>query len=157
MPALNGDLLLLPGVEIQSLFHPFHLYTTKIVHSASIQTQTLLCPQLAARLLASMMGLASWTALTLIVAPVWVATRAKTASTVSWRMLIICYLSGFEVSFQGSCTQVALLETLWVSHFVQKPKASSHNELLPRRIIVHLMRHKRTRCLPFPSTHLVFG
>lgn len=31
-----------------------------------------------------MMGLASWTSLILIIVPVWVATRAKTASTVSF-------------------------------------------------------------------------
>lgn len=60
------------------------------------------------------------------------------------RIQIICYLWGFEVSFQGSCTQVALWVTLWVSHFVQKPKTSSHNEPLPRRIIVPLMHHKST-------------
>lgn len=90
------------------------------------------------------------------------------------RIQIICYLWGFEVSFQGSCTQVALWVTLWVSHFVQKPKTSSHNEPLPRRIIVPLMHHKRTWtcshevdecgleaaeacCLLFPSKQLLFG
>lgn len=132
------------------LFPPkFHHYLAKIVHSAAVQTLTLnniLRPQLAARLLAFMMGLASWTALTLIVALVWVATRAKTVSTVSWKILITAFVicGGVEVSFQGSCTQVALQVTLWVSHLVQKPKTSSHKELLPCWIIVPLMHHKRT-------------